>query len=309
MPDDLDGAKQDLRRFIDYPEDASSIEEPIAMILDAGDEEGLGLLSQVLELDPDASHLARLWEIAESGESTDNARRAAMQAVNIVLVGSRMALDEPDQYDPILSAGDLEAQAQRSMKLFGQEELPGELRLLALESAGISSSSKDVVVAGEAAYAHDDSNWVAAGLFVLRNTQPERARELVYQALDNDDFVVRSEAITGLAELGEEEDLKRLTDFVYDGSVYETSAALWALVEVPKQEASDILAEAARWLDGEVKEEARAANLEWTDRWGYLYEKEEEEWAASDEGPEGKLDKYLSTDDFGEEDWGDDGGD
>lgn len=309
MPDDLDGAKQDLRRFLDYPDDASEIEEPIVMILEAGDEEGLGLFSQVLELDPNASHIEKLWEIAESGESTDNARRAAMQAVNIVLVGSRMALDEPDQYDPILSADDLEAQAQRSMKLYQQEELPDELRLVALESAGISSSGKAIIEAGKTAYAHSDSNWIASGLFVLRNTQPERARELVYEALEHEDFVVRSEAITGLAELGEEEDLKRLTDFVYDGSVYETSAALWALVDVPKQEASDILAEAARWVAGEVKEEARAANLEWSERWGYLFEKEEEAWTAGDEGPEGKLDKYLSTDDFGEEDWGDDGGD
>jgi hypothetical protein len=290
-------AKNTLETILESPSNTRGLAKAADAVIGAQDPGGLELLSVVLEMVPSAELLPPLWALAEDEGARKVARSYALQAITSVLVSCRLALERQTERN-VLTADELRGQVDHLMAFYQDGTRPEDLRRRALEMAANASHRRSIVQAGEAALKQEDPLWAATGLFVCRITQPDRARELVEQALNHPSSELHYEAIAGLAELGEDQDYERLKDFIYDGTPDERSAALWALVETPDGRAGDALVEATRWLQGKAQYEAQEANDQWLERWSDSLQSGEKPAPRSNRVVISRrgLDRYLSDD-------------
>jgi hypothetical protein len=301
MSVDVEEARSILEEYVSEPDPEADLSEALAALAESSDKADLELLTEALRLAPDPGLLDRLWGYVADGDMADEARFESLRGVSAILYN---AAEEDAE---LLSESDFDAQVGKLLTAHDADDHPDEVRRFALETAANLAGGKTretVRAAGRAAYESDDPLWVAAGLLALRKTDPANARTLVNDALDHPDNNVRAEAIRGLAELGTEDDMKRLEDYVFDGKGEDQLIAIFALATVPAKEAGDILKDAREWLTGDAKEAARQAFVRWDEYWRVV-EKAPEPPPGMVVGPDGK---FMMADDADLGDDDDDGG-
>ncbi|MBN1945523.1 MAG: HEAT repeat domain-containing protein [Bradymonadales bacterium] len=261
-----------LESFLKDQRNQEYVEDAIEVVIAARDREGLALVTEAIYLESNRSFLGPLFKLALNPTVGLRTRIEAMRAISATLVVADTALGEVEKGQnprnpPLLAREEIDREVVRLMALYRQEDQRAELRQLALEIAACVANTNEIRQAGRQALASGDPDWIATGAFVVRCVEKEAAREVLKGLVDHPDRGVRFEVIQALVEVGTDKELELIEDLVLEGSGEPQITAMWALSKVDSDNAGEILAEAARWMDGEIGIQARAAYTHWCENW------------------------------------------
>ncbi|MBN1944352.1 MAG: hypothetical protein JW797_01695 [Bradymonadales bacterium] len=266
MSMDLDQACGIIEELLDDPSRTRKVKPAIEVVIASQDADALQLVTDALAWMPDTDHLEPLWQLVNTATATEEARVEAIRSIATILdvAGSRLAQTETE-LEVLLTQKEVEQQIEQLLDLHRQTDLPDLLRRKALENAASLAVTPAIHQAGKAALDSLDPAWVASGLYVIRQCDPEGALKILERYLTHPRSAVCLEAIQGYATLGHRKEYKKLADLLYNSKGKRQVIVLAALAGVPRKKAGELLLETAEWLDGEAGAEANAAYRHWVE--------------------------------------------